>query len=194
MAIPGMICRIYTITTFLLRFVYLLSCGCVMSEQAVKTVASDSCLVCNAPCSLPDDIVLINPSTELELKIAKDRLAFSQEKKKQEKLEKKKQEKLEKKKMKGLKKHKLESVDQNQINEPALLMEGSSDEEKKKKKKQKRDLEKKEKLPEINMVMPDLSSLNAPKTKAVASLYHANGEGENKGNYLTKGTFNRFAP
>ena len=157
-----------------------------MSEQAVKTVASDTCLVCNAPCSLPDDIVLINPSTELELKIAKDRLAFSQEKKKQEKLD--------KKKMKGLKKHKLESVDQNQINEPALLMEGSSDEEKKKKKKQKRDLEKKEKLPEINMVMPDLSSLNAPKTKAVASLYHANGEGENKGNYLTKGTFNRFAP
>lgn len=174
------------------RFIYLLSCGCVMAEQAVKTVASESCLVCNAPCSLPDDIILINPVTDLELKLAKDRLAFAQEKKKLEKLEKKKAKD-------ALKKRKdIDSEGMAKKSEPGELLRegGSSDEEKKKaKKKARKELEgKKEMAPGINMTMPDLSSLNAPKSKAVASLYHENGKGENKGNYLTKGTFNRFAP
>lgn len=154
----------------------------------MKTVASNTCLVCNSACSLPDDIILINPSTDLDLKIAKDRLAFAQEKKKKEKAEKKKTKEM-------LKKRKADGQEDG----PAPLLEGSSDEEKKKaakKAKKAAALEgaatKKEKS--INMTLPDLSALEAPKSKAVASLYHANGEGENKGNYLTRGTFNRFAP
>ncbi|KAJ3373460.1 hypothetical protein HDU91_000075 [Kappamyces sp. JEL0680] len=157
------------------KFCYLATCGCVVSEQALKTVQSSNCLVCSTPFSKDTDVVLINPSSEDEVAAARDRLAFLQEKKKKEKEE--------KKRAKGGKR-------KHSDGEPPLLGGSSSDEEKKKKKK-------KETLPDkdskINMVMPDLSSLNAPKSKAIASLYHRPGEGDNKGNYLSRGTFNRYA-
>ncbi|PVU95319.1 hypothetical protein BB561_001888 [Smittium simulii] len=49
------------------RFVALWPCGCVMSEEAIKSMGSDSCLNCNKKYS-QQDLIIINPSaTELDL-------------------------------------------------------------------------------------------------------------------------------
>jgi hypothetical protein len=76
------------------RFCYSLTCGCVISEQAIKTITSETCLVCNKPFSL-DEVILINPTTELEVKDAQSRLANFKAKKKGSSIEKGKKRKSE---------------------------------------------------------------------------------------------------
>jgi hypothetical protein len=147
------------------KFSYLATCGCVLSELALKEVDTTHCLICNKEYNKNEDVVLINPISEVDVQTAKDRLFFHAELKRMAK---------ENKKSKKRK---------TTTQEPAALLGASSDEEKNKKPKNDK----------INMELPDLSSLDNPKTKVVQSLYHAPGEGENKGNYLSKGTFNRYA-
>jgi hypothetical protein len=45
------------------RFFYLKRCGCVLSEQALKEIASETCLGCGKPREM-DDLVEINPATK----------------------------------------------------------------------------------------------------------------------------------
>ncbi|ORX97666.1 DUF602-domain-containing protein, partial [Basidiobolus meristosporus CBS 931.73] len=42
------------------KFSYLLSCGCVLSEQALKEVPSSNCLICNKAYS-SEDVMTLNP-------------------------------------------------------------------------------------------------------------------------------------
>ncbi|KAJ3261158.1 hypothetical protein HK103_006467 [Boothiomyces macroporosus] len=135
------------------RFVFLWSCGCVVSESALKTINSTTCLVCNQPFK-PEDVILINPTSEADIKTAQDRLASRPTKKRKRK-------------------------------SPELLAGSGSDEEKKKQKSEVK----------INMNLPDLKEAHEAAMKVNRSVkLFSNGKEEDKGgNYLTKGTFNRYA-
>ena len=41
------------------KFCYIRSCGCVLSERAIKEVKTENCLVCNKP-FVDDDLIIIN--------------------------------------------------------------------------------------------------------------------------------------
>ncbi|KAK9721541.1 Replication termination factor 2 [Basidiobolus ranarum] len=45
------------------KFCYLLTCGCVLSEQALKEVPTSNCLVCNQEYS-SEDVIVLNPKGE----------------------------------------------------------------------------------------------------------------------------------
>lgn len=129
------------------KFCFLLKCGCVVSEAALKSVNSDKCMVCNTPFK-EEEVILINPVTKEELKIASDRVL--------------------ERNRKQLKKEKRKRALADE--EPGL-----------------------KKKTNINIEMPDMSSLeNMKHSKAIAQLY-AKGNAADKGNYLTRGTFNRYA-
>ncbi len=66
------------------RFCYLRSCGCVLSERALKEVKVDVCSKCNAPYK-EDDVIILN-GTEEDVEKLKDRM---QNRRIQAKLEKK---------------------------------------------------------------------------------------------------------
>jgi hypothetical protein len=76
------------------RFVYLDTCGCVMSEQAMKEVPSKTCIKCTKPYEAVNVIVL-NPKAEeleaMELALVgkQARIAAEKEKKKKAKANKK---------------------------------------------------------------------------------------------------------
>jgi hypothetical protein len=147
------------------KFIFLQSCGCVVSELALKTIKTNECLVCNLRFE-PEDVIIINPITEKDIKVANDRIDMRLSKKKKRKVQ-----KLDPKKRKT-----------NQ--EPALL--GSSDEEKK--------LKKSKRQKGINMVMPDMSTVHGATSSlsdAVSKLYKRDGE-KVKETWMTKGTFNRY--
>jgi hypothetical protein len=61
------------------KFVYL-SCGCVLSQEALKSVVSDKCLVCNKE-YVKNSAILINPSTDSEIEESKQRLLIKSEQK-----------------------------------------------------------------------------------------------------------------
>ncbi|KAF9185992.1 hypothetical protein BGZ51_001748 [Haplosporangium sp. Z 767] len=70
------------------RFVYLDTCGCVMSEQAMKEVPSKTCIKCTKPFQ-PFNVIVLNPKTE-ELEAMEQALAEKQARILAEKKEKKK--------------------------------------------------------------------------------------------------------
>ncbi|KAL5110664.1 Replication termination factor 2 [Taenia crassiceps] len=59
-------------------FVFSWECGCVVSKRAYDAVKDSSCLNCGAPLK-PNSIILLNPESEEELKIAQDRLKVFKE-------------------------------------------------------------------------------------------------------------------
>ena len=71
------------------KFYYYRSCGCVVSERAIKELKSETCLVCNKP-FVDDDLIVLNGSEEevkmLETKMAERRLKAKQDKKNKRKL------------------------------------------------------------------------------------------------------------
>ncbi|VDM16935.1 unnamed protein product [Hydatigera taeniaeformis] len=59
-------------------FVFSWECGCVISKRAYDAVKDSSCLNCGTPLK-PNSIILLNPESEEELKIAQDRLKVFKE-------------------------------------------------------------------------------------------------------------------
>lgn len=152
------------------KFIFLRYCGCVVSKVAFKTVKTNECLVCYKKFE-PDDVIIINPIAEEDIKVANNRIAQLLAKKK-----KRKEGNCDTKKRKS--------------NQDAALL-GSIDEEKKLAK----ELKKSKKQRGINMVLPDLSAVNGVTltlSDAVSNLYKK--EDINlKESWMTKGTFNRYA-
>ncbi|KAF9328963.1 hypothetical protein BG006_007924 [Podila minutissima] len=70
------------------RFVYLDTCGCVLSEQAMKEIPSKSCLKCTKPFE-PINVITLNPKPE-ELEVMENALAEKHARILAEKKEKKK--------------------------------------------------------------------------------------------------------
>ncbi|KAK3826089.1 MAG: Rtf2 RING-finger-domain-containing protein [Benniella sp.] len=70
------------------RFVYLDTCGCVMSEQAMKEVPSKTCIKCAKPFE-SFNVILLNPKPE-ELEVMEQALVEKQARVQAEKKEKKK--------------------------------------------------------------------------------------------------------
>ncbi|KAG0223415.1 hypothetical protein BGW42_005911 [Actinomortierella wolfii] len=79
------------------RFVFIDTCGCVLSEQAMKEVPSQTCVQCGKAFE-PENVLVINPKPE-EQEVMKANLAIKQAKKEAEK-EKKKKDKAAKKEAK----------------------------------------------------------------------------------------------
>ncbi|KAI8928709.1 Rtf2 RING-finger-domain-containing protein [Entophlyctis helioformis] len=198
------------------RFVYLGTCGCVLSEQALKQVSSTACLVCSKPFS-PADVVLINPASEDELAAAYGRV----EAMRAAEAERKRAKKAEKDALKDAKKA-AKAGPADTAASAALIGTSGSDEDataaaaattasKKKNKDKKRKHESdgaaatsakrtNAVAQNINMSLPDLGELAASSraaSDAVKSLYvkrDKDGKStENQGNFLVRGTFNRFA-
>lgn len=73
------------------KFYYVRTCGCVVSERAVKEVKTDSCLVCNKPFSGEDDLIVLNGSDEevedLKKRMLERRNRTKEERKKKRKLD-----------------------------------------------------------------------------------------------------------
>ncbi|OMH81571.1 Protein RTF2-like protein [Zancudomyces culisetae] len=46
------------------KFVFLWTCGCVLSEDSLKIMTDNLCLNCSTPISNPDDIIQINPRND----------------------------------------------------------------------------------------------------------------------------------
>ncbi|VDK33551.1 unnamed protein product [Taenia asiatica] len=59
-------------------FVFSWECGCVVSKRAYDAVKDSNCLNCGVPLK-PNSIILLNPESEEELKIAQDRLQVFKE-------------------------------------------------------------------------------------------------------------------
>lgn len=57
------------------KFIFLSKCGCVMSITALKTVNVPTCLVCNKDYS-SDDIIVINPTSNEDMRIATERITL----------------------------------------------------------------------------------------------------------------------
>jgi len=70
------------------RFVYLDTCGCVMSEQAMKEVPSKTCIKCTKPYE-PVNVIVLNPKAEeleaMELALAEKQARIAAEKKEKKK-------------------------------------------------------------------------------------------------------------
>lgn len=68
------------------RFFYIRTCGCVISERAIKEVKSQQCLVCNKPYTQNDQIIINGDEAEVE--ILKERM-IQRRKSKEEKMKRK---------------------------------------------------------------------------------------------------------
>lgn len=152
-----------------------------MSEQALKTVNSDSCLICNTAFT-QDDVILINPSTEDEITFAQDRLAsqkaIAKAKRQEARLDKKRKK------------------DQEVPGLVALAGSGS-DEDKEKLKKKKKSTLKQERLdataPGVNISIPDLSSLDSMNpSKNITTLYNSKDGAGQKVSWINRGVKNRY--
>lgn len=64
------------------KFYYIRSCGCVMSERAIKEVKTETCLLCTKP-FVEDDLILLNGSDD-EVEDLKKRMAERRSKAKEE--------------------------------------------------------------------------------------------------------------
>jgi len=73
------------------KFSVLKSCGCVISERALRECPGDTCLVCNKPYT-KDDVMPLNPNEE-ELKDLKKKFKEEKENNKKEKKDKKEKKK-----------------------------------------------------------------------------------------------------
>ncbi|KAI9261703.1 Rtf2 RING-finger-domain-containing protein [Sporodiniella umbellata] len=149
------------------RFVFLSTCGCAFAEQALKEIPSKDCVNCGKSFET-NNVVIINPTKE-ELETIKKQL---EEKKAKEKAERK-----------------------------AKKAEGKKNGEEKKRKKSNIPDKPNKKVAMISSVGPtaavmervsqDLSEKKKPLSNALKSIFEDKNKVD-KGNYLTKGTFNRY--
>lgn len=70
------------------KFCFIRSCGCVMSERALKEVKSENCHKCNKQFSMEDDVIVLNGSDE-EIDLLRKRMNDRRNKAKQMKKSKK---------------------------------------------------------------------------------------------------------
>ncbi|KAL1920479.1 uncharacterized protein VTP21DRAFT_856 [Calcarisporiella thermophila] len=166
------------------RFIYFATCGCVLSEQALKEVPSNLCLNCNKE-FIEDDIIVINPKPE---ELEKMRLAMETRKAMASKKEKKK----------SKKKEKLGTdVSANGVetgvkrkSPPTPPSSGSGSDA---------SIEKKIALDSAPLgaaaiaakVTEELKAKQKRESAAIRSIFRKDKE-EKKGNYLTMGTFTRY--
>ncbi|KAH6585201.1 hypothetical protein BASA61_006994 [Batrachochytrium salamandrivorans] len=195
------------------KFVYMELCGCVLSEQALREVSSTTCLVCNG-LVLPEHILSLNPTTPEEVSAAFLRVKKLREQSAERKRSKKAEKEAKKSAKRGLK-----SDAEVSNGQPKTSGSGSNDDdtEQKCKKDKKRGLHSSvtedqyisnvsapkriNKIAQnINMTLPDLMHLSAtakPASDAIKSLYvkrDKDGKSlEDQGNFLVRGTFNRYA-
>ncbi|KAI9104514.1 Rtf2 RING-finger-domain-containing protein [Phlyctochytrium arcticum] len=188
------------------RFSYISSCGCVFSEQALKQVPGSICLKCNQPYAA-DDLLPINPSDGKEIKKLEERMEKAKAARVLEAEEKKRIKKANKK-TKGKKMDDNKAVPALRTSSGSELESPDTEPSVKKRKKAKKSAEsdseddappqakKTAAAQNINMPLPDLSDRSQlplamrVQSEAIKSLYK---KGEDKGNFLTRGTFNRFA-
>ncbi|KAG2224147.1 hypothetical protein INT45_000162 [Circinella minor] len=157
------------------RFVYLDTCGCVFAEQSLKEVKSKECISCGKPFE-PENMIVINPNKE-ELDNMKIVMKEKKAKAKAEKKAKKAAKQNGGEVIEKEKKRKRDSPPQsNLVTPPAKKSNISSSAAAAVMGKVAQELAEKEKGKEMS--------------KAVKSIY---AKKEVKGNYLTMGTFNRYA-
>ncbi|KAI9470408.1 Rtf2 RING-finger-domain-containing protein [Zychaea mexicana] len=157
------------------RFVYLDTCGCVFAEQSLKEVKSKECVSCGKPFE-SENVIVINPNKE-ELDGMKTVIKAKKAQAKAEKKAKKaaKQEGGSDKEKKR-KRDKTSPPQQSSLAPPAKKSNISSSAAAAVMGKVAQELAEKEKNKEVS--------------QAVKSIY---AKKEVKGNYLTMGTFNRYA-
>jgi len=98
------------------KFFYVRTCGCVISERALKEVKTDLCLVCNKPFA-DDDLIMLNGTDEeiqdLKKRMLERRNRTKEEKKNKRKLDNDEKEKKSRKELKTFD-NKADSNDQTQ--------------------------------------------------------------------------------
>lgn len=148
------------------RFVYLSTCGCTFAEQALKEIPSKECFSCGKPFE-SNDIVVINPNKE-ELEAMKKNV--------EEKKAKAKAERKAKKAAKGdgsEKKRKREEIEYKPVKKMATISTSGAT------------------AAVMDKVAQDLAEKKKPVSDALKSIFEPKNRVDN-GNYLTKGTFNRY--
>ncbi|KAI8647458.1 Rtf2 RING-finger-domain-containing protein [Parasitella parasitica] len=153
------------------RFVYLDTCGCVFAEQAMKEIPSRECVTCGKPFE-SQNVIVINPTKEEQEAMRK----VMEEKKAKAKME-RKAKKAESKKngVASEKKRKRESDSSEKPAKKASSIQSSAA------------------AAVMGKVAQDLAEKkkNTPLSSAIQSIYGTKDKKET-GNYLTKGTFNRY--
>ncbi|CAO0789530.1 unnamed protein product [Mucor circinelloides] len=154
------------------RFVYLDTCGCVFAEQAMKEIPSKECVTCGKPFE-SQNVIVINPTKEEQEAMRK----VMEEKKAKAKAE-RKAKKAENKKNGVVSEKKRKRDDSNSPDKPA---------------KKASSIQSSAAAAVMGKVAQDLAEKkkNAPLSSAVKSIYGSKDKKET-GNYLTKGTFNRY--
>lgn len=169
------------------RFSFISTCGCVLSEQALKEIPSNNCLKCNKEFDTQDSIPLNSTKSE-EIQLLKLRMEKIKQERAVVEAEKKKA-KLAAKKLVGA--------------AGGTIVDGE-DKKKRKRDKEIDDLQiqsqkKSTRNKDINMNLPDLNDPTLVpehmrvKSKAIQSLYKKKDEKEDHGkNYMIR-SFNRYA-
>ncbi|KAJ3190376.1 Protein RTF2 [Gaertneriomyces sp. JEL0708] len=180
------------------RFSYIATCGCVFSEQALKEVPSATCLKCNKEFD-PEDVVPINSTQEEEIARLMERMEVAKAQRLKEADEKRRAKKAKKKGKSDGQVPQASGTSGSDEGEPIVAI---TKKRKKSKSAEEEDEEESITLPKrhasnINMPMPDLTdrSLLPPgmrvQSEAIKRIFKKSGQDE--GNFLTRGTFNRFA-
>ncbi|KAI8802601.1 Rtf2 RING-finger-domain-containing protein [Cladochytrium replicatum] len=162
------------------KFSFIWSCGCVLSDQAFKTIPSTTCLNCSKPV-VEDDIIPLNATSDSEINRLHDRLSVIREKRSAEDAE------------KAAKKRAAKGGDSKK-RKGAAAEHGEPVGEKRKKANEVVETER----DNINMHLPKLDDALVPKhmrvhSNAVKSLYAKKGADAPQDNFLCRGTFNRYA-
>ncbi|RCI04992.1 Protein RTF2, partial [Rhizopus stolonifer] len=149
------------------RFVYLNTCGCAFAEQALKEIPSKECVSCGKSFE-SDDVVVINPNKE-ELEIMKKKLeekkAKAKAERKAKKAESRKNGEEKKRKRTDIPDKPSKKVSNISTSGPTAIV--------------------------MEKVAQDLSEKKKPLSNALKSIFEDKNKVDN-GNYLTKGTFNRY--
>jgi hypothetical protein len=76
------------------RFVFFLTCGCVVSERAAKNISTSICPVCSKPYHPRDDLIVLNQIAKEKLQLMKDIMEEKRQKRHDDKRDRKLREKL----------------------------------------------------------------------------------------------------
>ncbi|KAI8835749.1 Rtf2 RING-finger-domain-containing protein [Chytridium lagenaria] len=171
------------------RFIFSSNCGCVISEQAIKEIPSELCLICSKPFT-QDDIIPIHSEIPEELErltklvkaIASDRVAVDAAKKAAKSVKKaaKASEGGDIGVVEGTRKRKSPSEKEHRAAAKKVAIEAAN--------------EPARATSNINILMPKLDGgglSDRTKSEAIRSLYLKDSTLP-KGNYLTMGTFTRY--
>ncbi|KAI9312818.1 Rtf2 RING-finger-domain-containing protein [Dichotomocladium elegans] len=160
------------------RFVYLDTCGCVFAEQSLKEIKTKECVSCGKPFD-SENIIVINPTKE-ELETMK---AVMKEKKAKAKAERKAKKSMRQEHGESAKadnKRKREAVEGARVSATPPPPQKKSN------------ITSSAAAAVMGKVAQELAAKqkNTEMSKAIKSIYEKK---EVKGNYLTMGTFNRYA-